>query len=643
LTQAFNKINRYVLVTLAGIVLIIFLDYPGFFGGIDTYIYDTSFRIRSAHKPSDKIVIIAIDDKTLKKFGSWPLKRHYYAILLDKIREANIVGFDVLMAEPSDDDPILAEAIKRHGKVILPMYFDHASNKIYPLQSLSPYSIGHIHIEPGVDSVVREVFHTLYDEDVQIPSLTSVMYETISNKAFKRQKIPAKTRGDVTSKSLFQMDNMRINYYGPPGTFQPVSMSDIIDGKYTSSFFSDKIVLLGLTAPGMVDMVSTPFTKHRNKMSGVEVHANILNNLIDKSDIKEVNDWIRRFSLIIISIFCFLSFIKLNEKRATLLWLLSLILITILMFFFFAALNLWISPSLFYFSVTFIYIITYIFRLDEAARELDLKYSSVTSQLGGSIDEPPKTISAKGLPSFLSTGGINTKIQRLLLAEQEYEKKLEDTIQKKTQELSRALSMISNMSNEMILRLSAAAESKDAYTGKHISRIGLYSNKLAEVLGMPADFIKTITVASVMHDIGKIGVPDQILLKPGELTPYEIEIIETHTAIGAKILSNSEYPTIQMSATIALHHHERWDGTGYPNRLKGTDIPLEARITMVCDIYDALRSGRPYKPAFDHQSALMIMTKGDSKTMPEHFDPDVLNAFIKIAPVFEEIFNRYQD
>jgi putative two-component system response regulator len=194
---------------------------------------------------------------------------------------------------------------------------------------------------------------------------------------------------------------------------------------------------------------------------------------------------------------------------------------------------------------------------------------------------------------------------------------------------------------ETIFAMTRAAEHKDEDTGAHVQRISYYSRELARMLGMDETFIEQIFFASPMHDVGKIGIPDHVLLKPGSFEPDEWETMKGHAAMGAKILGNSKSPYLRMGAEIALNHHERWDGGGYPNGKKGEEIPLPARIMNICDVYDALRSKRPYKPAFDHPKAMDIISRGDGRTQPEHFDPGIFAMFTQNHTVFCDIFDEY--
>ncbi|MBF0555279.1 MAG: response regulator [Nitrospirae bacterium] len=230
---------------------------------------------------------------------------------------------------------------------------------------------------------------------------------------------------------------------------------------------------------------------------------------------------------------------------------------------------------------------------------------------------------------------------QLLRMEKDYRRMLEDTVRQRTKQLSDALEKVTSLSNDIVNRLTVTAEYRDEDTGSHILRIGKYAEVLADELDMSEEFICSIRFASSLHDIGKIGIPDSILLKPSALTHEEFQVMKTHTSIGAKILSGSLFPKLQMAQSIAQNHHERWDGSGYPDGLRSTDIGIAARISIICDQYDALRSKRPYKPALKHDDAVKIITVGDGRTLPSHFDPHVLRTFKQIAARFDDIFNEH--
>ncbi len=192
---------------------------------------------------------------------------------------------------------------------------------------------------------------------------------------------------------------------------------------------------------------------------------------------------------------------------------------------------------------------------------------------------------------------------------------------------------------EVIHRLGRAGEYRDNETGNHVIRMSQFSCLLAKQMGFPDKQCQLILNASPMHDIGKIGIPDKILLKPGKLEADEWEIMKTHVNKGAEILSGNDSTLMVAARNIAQHHHEKWDGSGYPEGLSGEDISIEGRIVAVCDVFDALTSERPYKKAWDVNEAVDWMQEQKGK----HFQPELMDAFIKTLPEVNKIRDQFTD
>jgi putative two-component system response regulator len=252
---------------------------------------------------------------------------------------------------------------------------------------------------------------------------------------------------------------------------------------------------------------------------------------------------------------------------------------------------------------------------------------------------------------------------RNLLRQKSYEdslradnRDLKETIEKQNADLAQSRLSV-------VCRLGMAAEYRDRDTGNHVARVGCYSRAVAAAMGLPLSFLDMLLLAAPLHDIGKIGIPDSILLKPGPLDDDEWAIMKSHCRIGERILHNqsksivplfnwyaldstsvknlweNKDPLLDMAATIALTHHEKWDGSGYPERLAGESIPLASRIVTIADVFDALTSNRHYRPARSEQQALDII----DATVGTHFEPRVYTAFLQALPDIRTIREKFND
>ncbi len=218
------------------------------------------------------------------------------------------------------------------------------------------------------------------------------------------------------------------------------------------------------------------------------------------------------------------------------------------------------------------------------------------------------------------------------LALQDQNRELEIKVKERTAELKETRF-------EIIHRLGIAAEYKDNETGMHVIRMSHYCKLIGLKAGMSHDEADMLQHAAPMHDVGKIGIPDSILLKPGKLDKDEWETMKTHSKIGNVIIGDHESEILKLAGMVALSHHEKWDGSGYPNGLKGEDIPLMARIVAVADVYDALTSKRPYKKAWPEEDAIAEI----KKLSGSHFEPRLVEAFLEVLPDIYHIKEKYTD
>ena len=266
--------------------------------------------------------------------------------------------------------------------------------------------------------------------------------------------------------------------------------------------------------------------------------------------------------------------------------------------------------------------------------------AAVSALRNGASDFLQKPLDFETLFSVLQQARTRFALRR---SQRDFRMDLISKVKRKATEIRDLAGSVDAAYEDSVRHLAVAAEFRDTETGAHITRIGAYSEMIAEKLGWSMKARHELGLAAPLHDIGKIGIPDKLLMKEGPLTPEEFEAIKEHCMIGHKILSVSEQPVMTTAAEIALAHHERWDGTGYPAGLHGLEIPLPARIVAICDVYDALRSPRPYKAPISHDETINIILHGDGRTRPTQFDPDLLEILLKNDRDFDDIYTQSRE
>jgi putative two-component system response regulator len=255
-----------------------------------------------------------------------------------------------------------------------------------------------------------------------------------------------------------------------------------------------------------------------------------------------------------------------------------------------------------------------------AMNDLDTKIQALEAGADDFLGKPAERVELQArIASLLKVKAYNDQSRS-------YQKDLEAEVARRTRQLEDALGRQRRLSLEAIFRLSRAAEFRDEDTGSHLRRMSRYASAIARRMGLGEGTAEAILYAAPMHDVGKIGIPDQILLKPGRLDEREMQVMKMHTTIGAEILHGSIADYLRLGEVIALSHHERWDGTGYPRGLAGAKIPLAGCITAIADVFDALTTKRPYKEPLPVEKALAIVREGRET----HFHPGVVDAFFAI-------------
>jgi CHASE2 domain-containing sensor protein len=524
------------------------------------------FEARGSQPTSD-VVVVAIDDVTFSDLGQqWPFPRSLHARAIDRLRQAGAgtIVYDVQFTEPT----------KAREDLALFEAVRKAGNVVLATSETDGH--GHTNVLGGDENVRAAGAHAAASN---LPTGPEGVFERFTHSSVGIPTLAVTAArlagGPRVGAADFEPGGAWIDYRGRPDTIETVSFSDLVGGRVDPRVLRGRVVVVGATAAALQDVHATPAAS-RELMSGPEIQANAIWTAKHGLPLRTAPPWIDLLAIIALALAPAIAGLRARP--------LAVGMVAPLVG------AGWVGVGQLAFNAGWI---------------VDVVWPLAALLMGTT-----GTVAARYLAELSLRRRVTT-----------HNEQLEQAVRERTEELR-------DTQLEVVRRLAQAAESRDGDTGQHIERMSLLCERLALAAGMGAEDAELLRHASALHDIGKIGIPDRVLLKPGKLDAEEWEIMKTHAELGANMLADSRTDLLQLAEVVARTHHERWDGTGYPAGLAGEDIPLVGRICTIADVYDALTSARPYKQAWPVADALAEIRSQSGR----QFDPRMVEAFLGLFP-----------
>ncbi|MGH2847488.1 MAG: CHASE2 domain-containing protein [Thermoleophilaceae bacterium] len=538
----------------------------GALAGLEREALRARFEVRGAERPSD-IAIVAVDAKTFSDLElQWPFRRTLHARVIRRIQAARPAAlvYDVQFTEPTRPRDDLA------------LFDALAGTGGAVLATSESDGRGGTNVLGGEENLRRARSRAAASDlnNDGSGAITRFPREvgglpSIGVAGAARAGGPRRPAGAFDDEGLAWID-----YRGPPGTIQALSFSDVLRGRADVESLRGKVVVVGASAPTLRDVHSTPVGGDE-LMAGAEVQANAIWSALHGLPLRSAPAAVNLLLILAFGIAAPLARARLSVPAIA-----------------------FALPA-----VGLAYL---------AGAQLAFQAGVIVE-----VTAPLAALLVSGAATIAWSHVAESRARHRVTRDNEL---LERRVAERTRELRET-------QLEIAQRLGVAVEWRDADTGAHIDRMGRFCERLALAVRMPAQEAELLRHASALHDVGKVGIPDSILLKPGKLDAEEWATMQGHTTIGGAILAGSRSPLVRMAEVIALTHHERWNGSGYPRGLKGEEIPLAGRICAVCDVFEALLSPRPYKDPWPLDDVLAELERQSGA----QFDPRLVEAFLPLA------------